>query len=246
MEEEIEKKRQTDRKRKGGIFGPCEWVVGVEMVVRPYLGKCNFTDPVTGKSINKQCVHVRVGVLGIILPNSVNTSWTRPNSDNFITITKKLPQRFVMFRWNPISEQLKVSGSRRFDTTWKKQLKREQIFCPWTVGEQVQIFYKKSVFNMSAGTIFKKRDNMQQKNFIKRQHERSQNRRAHFWWGKTMSDTLWFNKIPWGGWTQLWHNFLKFVSTRASCEAIALGFIIFLSFRACISSSCTTNWHPSI
>lgn len=43
---------------------------------------------------------------------------------------------------------------------------------------------------MSAGTIFKKRDNMQQKNFIKKQHERSQNRRAHFWWGKTMSDTL--------------------------------------------------------
>lgn len=58
------------------------------MVVRPYLGKCNSTDPVTGTSINKWCVHVRVGVLGIILPNSVNTSWTRPNSDNFITITK--------------------------------------------------------------------------------------------------------------------------------------------------------------
>lgn len=38
------------------------------MVVRPYLGKCDSTDPMTGTSINKWCVHVCVGVSGIILP----------------------------------------------------------------------------------------------------------------------------------------------------------------------------------
>lgn len=38
------------------------------MVVGPYQGKCDSTDPATGTSINKWCVYVCVGVLGIILP----------------------------------------------------------------------------------------------------------------------------------------------------------------------------------
>ncbi len=54
------------------------------MVVRPYLGKCDSTDPMTGTSINKWCVHVCESIGNYSTEgrqNSVNTPWTRTNSE---------------------------------------------------------------------------------------------------------------------------------------------------------------------
>ena len=55
------------------------------MVVGPYLGKCDSTDPMTGTSINKWRVHVCVGGIGDYSPrgrqNFVNTPRTRTNSE---------------------------------------------------------------------------------------------------------------------------------------------------------------------
>lgn len=88
------RKRGRRIKREREILGPSEVRGGGEVVVRPYLGKCDSTtDPMTGTSINKWCVHVCGSVVDYFTrgtQNSVNTPRTRTNSE--VTLSQFPPK----------------------------------------------------------------------------------------------------------------------------------------------------------